>query len=117
MGDIRAPLPASWGSSPDVLPSLQALALHIPFTGGLPPQWAGGFAKLDKLILDSASSKANTTDSSSADRPAAAPALVRLPAEWARGFRRLTLFSLMAPRLEGTLDAVWPQAFPAIADL
>lgn len=121
MHDMHAPLPPSWGSSATVLPRLQALALHLPFTGGLPPQWAGGFPKLEQLTISSdATSPPRTTATeqpSNTRSLAAAPTPVHLPAEWATGFRRLIHLDLLVAHVEGTLDTVWAQAFPTIVEL
>lgn len=44
-------LPRSWGSSPEVLPSLQALQVAMPPVAQLPADWGGGFWQLRQLRL------------------------------------------------------------------
>lgn len=46
-----AVLPPSWGSSPEVLPSLQALHVAMPLSPQLPGDWAHGFWQLRQLHL------------------------------------------------------------------
>ncbi|KAL4436534.1 hypothetical protein ABPG75_003673 [Micractinium tetrahymenae] len=44
-------LPPSWGSSPEVLPSLQALHVAMPLSPQLPHEWGLGFWQLRQLGL------------------------------------------------------------------
>ena len=51
MPQLQATLPASWGASPGVLPSLRTLKLKLHVVGQLPPEWASGFQRLESLVL------------------------------------------------------------------
>lgn len=114
---MQAPLPPSWGSSPEVLPRLRDLALHLPFTGGLPPQWGAGFASLKSLLLTSSVGCITPYSSLNTEEPLGPRPPVRLPAEWAAGFRRLTYLNMDILSLEGSLDEVWADAFPSVEEL
>ncbi|KAL4423507.1 hypothetical protein ABPG77_003640 [Micractinium sp. CCAP 211/92] len=103
---LQTSLPASWGASPAVLPSLEELSVQAVFTGMLPPAWHRGFPSLRELSLRNRHTN-----------PPPLPGA--LPGEWAEGFPRLLLLGLVDVRLsEPTLPAAWAEGgFPLLQTL
>jgi len=87
---LRTQLPASWGSSPAVLPELQSLTVLAHLQGGLPEQWAHGFRQLSTLFLESSAGEGACADADDAD----AGAERRLPLSWPSGFPILRYLGL-----------------------
>ena len=106
---LQTTLPASWGSSPDVLPALQTLALTASFVGQLPPDWAHGFRQLTFLTL------AVPEGAPGGNQTAAVPSL---PAAWAAGFPALTWLSVSGPVAAGSIPREWLEGgFPELLTL
>lgn len=130
---LLTPLPASWGAHPGVLPALAHLSLSMRHFGGLPPQWAVGFAQLRNLILSP--SDANVVHTKQVPPLPGAEAEeaalseqwqpLRVPPEWAdAGFPCLETLHLSEVRLNAgkpttvTFYELFPQAgFPALKEL
>lgn len=49
--ELLATLPASWGSSPRVLPALEQLSVVMQVEGGLPEEWSKGLNQLQSLTI------------------------------------------------------------------
>ena len=107
---LQTTLPASWGSSPDVLPTLETLLVTAPLVGQLAPEWAHGFTKLTSLAL-------SVPEGLSGGQ--AAPAVPRLPAEWAAGFPALTQLKVSVPVAAGSIIPMeWLEGgFPELSTL
>ena len=134
---LWASLPASWGASPQVLPSLQVLEVQLGFAGTLPAAWAAGFPQLRTLDITDVSYMAAAKikvgwpsmgqallppgPQDTICQPPALPAggpPVFLPAEWAAGFGRLQLLRLLGLGIQGSLPEAWVQGgFPAMQSL
>lgn len=93
---FQSALPTSWGSSPDVLPSLAAMRVTAPFLEPLPAEWAGGFAALRSLILGRGIQY---------EAPPAGALL--LPPEWASGFPVLSRLVLEKLHSSTALPQQW----------
>lgn len=134
-----AALPASWGSSPEVLPALQALHVSMPLAPQLPADWGRGFWQLRQLRLLSpacgqrlaaaeaaagpgpAPAAAAAGESAGAGpkldgdaglppaAPAGGPAPAPLPVTWAAGFPALRELTLCGLGLGGALPDAWLQ--------
>ena len=130
--ELRSTLPASWGSSPDVLPSLQQLSLVAQVEGELPREWAGGFKRLANMAIvrmpDGATqilgevflqaAVAAQRDKAASTQVAEQGTRLQLPAEWATGFPTLTHLSLFNLGLAGTIPQAWQRGgFPTLAHL
>ena len=134
---LRASLPASWGASPAVLPSLQVLDMQLGFAGTLPAAWAAGFPQLrtldvtDVTYMSAAQVKVGWQPMAQAllppepqppprqppPLPAGGPPVL-LPVEWAAGFGRLQLLRLLGLGIQGSLPEAWVQGgFPALQSL
>lgn len=127
---LRTTLPASWGSSPAVLPALRELRLEAQFEGGLPPAWSGGFRRLQQLHLIHTQPSLPACLAPSAlpaaqlpGAPAAGPPRepeeppAGLPPQWALGFPNLALMQLSDLRIGGPFPPSWQTGFPALVDL
>lgn len=102
-------LPASWGSSPNVLPALQKLTLiSSSLRGRLPSEWARGFINLTTLVV--------RVEDALGGNLVASPR--RLPAEWASGFPALEWLSLSVPLAPGPIPTEWVErGFPKLKRL
>lgn len=123
--DLHAPLPPSWGASPAALPSLRSLEVHMPFAGGLPPQWAAGFSNLRELVVGTPKAgrmlrpRWMSTDGQPqwAQQRRQQPS-VHVPPEWAAGFPRLSRLALSVGWLDGSISSNLPNgSFPALTEL
>lgn len=121
-------LPASWGADPRVLPMLRTLSVHAPLAGPLPAAWAAGFQRLGSFVLVNATWQALVeVAGSGSDRAAGAagaaaaePAAgwLRLPPQWASGFKALQLLDLAGVGLRGSIPAAWVEGgFPSLSAL
>lgn len=131
---LQVSLPASWGSSPAVLPALQELRVQLQFPVQLPAEWAGGFQVLKSLSIyrplpkDSpvAGWSKDNYRAKAAQHPQTAPPppptgnelLPSLPEEWAAGFPQLQLLVLSNIGLTGSIPQRWLHgSFPALTTL
>ena len=131
-------LPASWGSSQDVLPTLRELTLVMQVLGQLPTEWCNGFHRLTSLIIigkTSSSSQSSAAvaapDSGTGTAHAVSPpspvtAHLRsdnayqrcLPAQWATGFPELIVLNLVHLDLAGSIPDAWQSGgFPNLGTL
>jgi len=129
IGHMRGTLPASWGASPAVLPSLRHLMLHVCFTGGLPAAWAKGFARLVDLNIkrgcEGGDAWSRITQAALLrgtvvpPAPPPPPALdMSLPPEWASGFPKLSALELSTLGRCRTIPHAWLEGgFPSLTEL
>ena len=116
-------LPASWGSSSEVLPELNDLSLTLDICGALPASCAAGFSHLGTLVLGRRMPLGQTRPlreggSSSCAAARGAAERSRLPPECAAGFSRLSALTLADLGLVGPIPREWQErGFPALTDL
>lgn len=103
---LRSTLPASWGSSPDVLPALQHLELQLDVQGTLPAVWSRGFSSVRSISVEMQSTRQQDRGSSGGT----------LPADWAAGFKRLQTLNLVELGLTGPFPPAWlaDGSFPSL---
>jgi len=105
LASLHTTLPSSWGA-PGVLPSLRRLSLHAHINGWLPPEWGGGFPRLEHIELVGPSPQLREASPSQ-----------RLPPEWGRGFPALQSLHLAHLVLGGTIPSSWLQGFSSLTKL
>lgn len=103
---LQAALPASWGSSPEVLPGLEELSLVMQVVPPLPAAWAAGLRRLRQLDI-----------MAPVEAPVPASATNVLPPGWAAGFPALRSLGLARLGLTGGIPLAWADGFPELTSL